>query len=157
MFTKDLFSEFKFEKFSNTDTIADSVKLDYIKEMISLARNDKQAVFLYFGFNLAAIAFLFDKIEVAVKSFGIWPLSIFYIGILCLIVSTVFFFTYWRKIHHYQMDIISCIPTLNIVRVRDLWIELWNINKRYFKYGLYLMASGIFILVAIMFISKLAI
>ncbi|MEN9582529.1 MAG: hypothetical protein RL641_483 [Candidatus Parcubacteria bacterium] len=155
MFKNDLFTNFEFEKFSNTDPIENSVKQEYIKEMIALAKSDKQGTFFYFAFNLTAIVFLVEKFQGVVREVGFGYFIVFCLGILLLCISSVFFFTYWRKVHRYHINVVSCIPTLNIERARDFWIETWEHNKRYFKAGFYCMTTGLTFVVAVALTSLL--
>jgi hypothetical protein len=155
MFTNDLFTQFELEKFNNKDPIENSVKLEFIKEMIALSKSDKQGIFFYFAFNLAAIVFLIEKVEGLMSYTGYGYLVVFCIGILMLSISSVFFFTYWRKIHRYHINVVSCIPTLNIERARDFWVQTWQDNKQYFKLGFILMTIGLIIVVSVTLIGFL--
>ena len=157
LFINDLYTEFEFESFPDSSKIKDEIKIDYIKEMIALAKSDKQATFLYFGFALAAIAFLIDTFDNLGSKAGFWYLLLFYLGITCLAISAIFFFTYWRKIHKCHMNIISCIPSLNIDKTKDLWINLWIENKKYFKNGLLLLIVGIVLLFIVIIITRLSV
>jgi len=151
----DLFTEFEFDKFSNQDKIDDSLKLEYIKEMIVFARNDKQAVFMYFGFAIATVVFLIDKLDTFIRKSGFDYLMTFYIGISLLMISSILFFTYWRKIHKCHMSLVSCIPHLNIEMTRDLWVKLWKDNRHYFKFGFYFLTSGLLIIFITILVAKL--
>lgn len=152
---KKLFTDFDFDSFSNSGKIDDSRKLEYIKEMIGFAKSDKQAVFMYFGFALATVVFLIDKLDEFMRQAGYAYLLVFYIGIAMLIISSISFFTYWRKIHRCHMSMISCIPRLNIERARDLWVSLWKENKSFFKLGFYLLTIGLCFVFVVVFVAKL--
>lgn len=153
--TMKIFSKFEFDTFSNTDDISDSTKLDYIKEMIAFSKNDKQSVFMYFAFALAVVVFAIEKLDPTIQSAGVVYKSLFYTGISFLIVSSISFFIYWRKTHEFQNKMISCIPKLNIEKVRDLWIRLWDENKVFFKLGLLLLIVGCSFVFVISLIVKL--
>lgn len=152
---KKLFTDFEFDSFSNGSKIDDSRKLEYIKEMIGFAKSDKQAVFMYFGFALATVVFLIDKLDEFMRNSGYAYLLIFYIGISVLMVSSISFFTYWRKIHRCHMSIVSCIPKLNIEKARDLWMSLWKDNKEFFKLGFYSLTIGLLSVFITVLIAKL--
>lgn len=137
-----LFTEFNFDKLPDEASVESSVKLEYIKELIAFAKSDKQSVFMYFAFALAATAFVIDKFDPFVQSAGFWYLIFFYGGISLLIVAAMSYFMYWRKIHRTQMSIISCIPSLNIKKARGYWIDLWKENQSLFKLGLLLLIIG---------------
>lgn len=154
-FISDLFSNFEFDAFSNSDPIDPGVRLEYIKEMISHAKSDKQAVFMYIAISLAAAVFLIDKLSILINDQSYWSVVLYFVGITLLIIAAVFFFAYWRKVHKIQASIISCIPTLNIERTRDLWIQLWQEHKRYFKLGLLLFSSGSFLVFVLILVSKI--
>ncbi len=155
LFFSDLFTQFDFETFSNEDIIDEGIKLEYIKEMISYAKSDKQAVSMYLGFALAVIGFLLGGSVAFLTNINTLQLIIFYVGVGLLSVSAIFFFTYWRKIHKYHGSIISCIPTLNIERTKRLWVTLWGENKRYFKLGLLLLTLGIILLFMLLIIVRM--
>lgn len=137
-----LFTEFDFDKLPDEEAVESSVKLEYIKELIVFAKSDKQSVFMYFAFALAAIGFVIEKFDTSIQSAGFWHLTFFYIGILFLIMAAMSYFMYWRKIHRTQMSIISCIPSLNIKKARGYWIELWKENQALFKLGLGFLVVG---------------
>lgn len=151
----NLFTEFEFDEFTENSGIENSRKLDYIKEMIALAKSDKQAVLMYLAFDLATIAFLIDKVDASIRELGFTSILLFYGGITLLGSSAVFFFTYWRKIHRCHINLVSCIPNLNIIKTRDLWLQLWSENKHYFKLGLLLLSVGIVILLSVTIASKI--
>lgn len=151
----DLFSNFEFDTFSNADNIEAGVKLEYIKEMIAHAKSDKQAVFMYIAITLATAVFLIDKLSVLINDQSYWSIVLYFTGITSLLIAAVFFFAYWRKVHKFQASIISCIPTLNIERTRDLWIQLWQEHKRYFQWGLLLFSLGSFLLFILILASKI--
>lgn len=137
-----IFPNFEFDLFSNEAEIDDSIKLEYIKEMIAYAKSDKQAMFMYLTFGLAASIFTIDKFDSLIRRTGSVYLVLFYIGIVLLIISVVSFFFYWRRVHDFQQKMISCIPRLNIEKTRDLWVRLWRENKKFFFFGLSSLIAG---------------
>ncbi len=155
MFIQDLFTDFEFEPFPEDSEIENSVKLEYIKSMIDYANRDKQSVFLYFAFALGTVVFLIEKISSDIeKRSGIYSI-VLYTGITLMLLSAIFFFTYWRKTHKFQGFMISCIPSLNIKKTRDLWVRVWKENMGYFKMGLLFLSIGVFLSFTIIIISKL--
>lgn len=150
-----LYTPFDFDNFSNTDAIENSTKLEYIKEMISLAQEDKKSVYPYVTISISSIVFTLSKFEKLLSNSKIFFEVSYYIGVIVLICASILYFSYWRKIHKCQIQMTGCLPTLNIEKTRDLWIALWEENKALFKSGLVLIIIGCFILFSISITLKI--
>lgn len=150
-----LYTPFEFDDFTNDSVTDDNQKLEYIKQMISLAQEDKKAVFPYITIALISIAFVINRFDADINNTCIIIELLFYIGIALLISSAVLYFSYWRKIHKCQIQMTSCIPNLNIEKTRNLWIRLWDDNKSLFKIGLIFMIFGCAIVFIIPMILRL--
>ena len=150
-----LFPPFEFDKFSNDSVFGKKRKLEYIKQMIILAKDDKKAIFLYITIALLSIAFVLNKFDPDISNTNTYIKILFYIGIILLLLSAALNFAYWRTIHMCQMRITSCIPNLNIDKARDLWISVWKNNKLLFKAGLILMVLGFLIVFTILILIKI--
>lgn len=147
-----IYTQFDFAQFPDPKDVSNEVKLEYIKELINLAKEDKTSIYPYVIFNLGAIVFIFgDMLEQLADLQYIWRLSIIF-GLLFLGFSSMLFFWYWRKIHKCHINLVSCIPGLDILKAKDVWIGLWEENKVLFKSGLIIMILGI-ILSSLMFLT----
>lgn len=138
-----LYTEFDFDLFSNEDNIDNSIKLEYIKKMIDLAQEDKKSVLPYITIALIVSAFEIEQFDSEIIKATPLIQTSFYIGIILLILSSVLYFSYWRKIHKCQIRMISCIPKLNIEKVRNLWANLWHQNNLLFRIGLFFLTIGL--------------
>lgn len=138
-----IYTDFDFAEFPDSKSIDKDVKMEYIREMINLAQEDKKSVYPYVVFNVGAIVFIISNFQKSFLSLPIILRLISILGILLFIFSSVSFFWYWRKIHKCQINLVSCIPDLNIYKTKELWIDLWSKNKVLFKLGLIEMIIGI--------------
>lgn len=138
-----IYTDFDFAEFPDSKSIDKDVKMEYIRQMINLAQEDKKSVYPYVVFNVGAIVFIISNFQKSFLSLPIILSLISIFGILLLISSSVSFFWYWRKIHKCQINLVSCIPDLNICKTKELWIDLWSKNKVLFKLGLIEMIIGI--------------
>jgi hypothetical protein len=145
-----IYTDFDFAEFPDPAIVDKDIKLEYIKALINLSQEDKKSVYPYVLFNVGAIVFIFGNMLSSLVALAfVWRLLTI-LGILLLALSSIYFFWYWRKIHKCHINLVSCIPGLNIVKAKDLWTNLWMENKTLFKAGLVLMILGI-ILSSIMF------
>ena len=145
-----VYTDFDFANFPDPSTVDKDIKLEYIKALINLAQEDKKSTYPYVLFNVGAIVFIFGNMLSSLVALALVWRFLTIIGILLLALSSILFFWYWRKIHKCHINLVSCIPGLDMVKAKDLWTNLWTENKSLFKAGLVLMILGI-ILSSIMF------
>jgi hypothetical protein len=122
-------------------------ELEYIKSMIAVAKDDVQHVYIFAAAALGLAGIFITQIPVAVAtSLPILFRAILVLGTYSLAASSLLFFRYGRSIHLVRMRMIRCLPTLDVVRVRELWAGPhggWQKNRRFFKLGQWLFALGI--------------
>ena len=122
-------------------------ELEYILQMIAVAQDDIRHVFLYATAALGVAALFVTQIPLATILGLPWLIRpVLLAGLGCLVVASYLFFKYARAMHLNRMRMIRCIPTLYVVRVRELWAGAdsgWQRNKRLFHWAQRLMLLGI--------------
>ncbi len=121
-------------------------KLEYIKEMISLVREDMKHVMLYITLGIAMIALFISQIAIKeLVRLPFWARLILCGGIAALTFSALFFFRYIRHLHITQMKITRCLPSVDVIRARELWAGkagVWQQHKRNYVIGKSLLGMG---------------
>ena len=101
--------------------------------MIEIARADARHVTLYTTFSLGLAAITVSRIPLSdVPHLHLWVRLLLCLGIVSLAGASAFYFSYVRKLHVTQMRMARCLPTLDTVRVRELWAGehgVWARNK----------------------------
>jgi hypothetical protein len=92
---------------------SDDVKKTYITSMIDLAKDDKTSVNVYIILSLGFLGYIFTQNAFVAFKESLLLKIILLVGCICLIISAICFFWYWRKIHKCQIHLTGCILTLN--------------------------------------------
>lgn len=122
-------------------------ELEYIKGMIGIAQDDIRHIFLLAGAALAIGALFVTQIPIETVmrlrvEFRIGVVT----GLACLGLAALSFFQYGRAMHLNRMRMVRCLPTLDVVRVRELWAgphSGWARHKHLFHRGQWLMGAGV--------------
>ena len=133
----------------------DANKLEYIKGMISLAREDMKLVMLYVTLSFGIILLFLTQIPFdKILSLHLFLRILVFFGVLFLTLSALCFFLYIRHLHITQMKMTRCLASLNSFRTRELWAGesgVWKIAGAKYKAGKYLMGSGTACFVIVLF------
>jgi hypothetical protein len=124
---------------------SDEFKLEYIKEMIQLAQDDARQVLLYVSGSAAVITIVLASLLRTTSTLSTVTKSFMCASVAFIALSSLCFFRYSRYIHLSRMRMIRCIPTLNIVRVRELWAGdagVWARHRKTYRLGQLLFAIG---------------
>lgn len=123
------------------------LELEYIKQMVAVAQDDIRHVFIYATAALAVAGLFVTQIPVSTVLALPWILrALLVVGLGSLALASYLFFRYARAMHLNRMRMIRCIPTLHVVRVRELWAgphSGWQRNKHLFHRAQRLMGFGI--------------
>jgi hypothetical protein len=123
------------------------LELEYIKQMVAVAKDDIRHVFIYATAALGVAGLFITQIPVSTVLALPWILRVVVVvGLGSLTSASYIFFRYARAMHLNRMRMIRCIPTLHVVRVRELWAghhSGWQRNKHLFHRAQRLMAFGI--------------
>ena len=103
-------------------TGTDPYKLEYIKAMLELAREDIRHVMLLVSAAFAISALFVTQIPIdAIVDLPRWSRALLIVGLIAMVLAGLFFFRYVRGLHTTQMAITRCIPSLDAVKTRELW------------------------------------
>lgn len=133
----------------------DEHKLEYIKAMISLAREDIKHVMLYITLSLAIIFMFLTQIPIEVI-FSLPQLARWFVflGFIFHANSAFHFFLYIRNLHITQMKMTRCIVSLNVKKTRELWAGaagVWQQHSLKYKVGKYSLGLGVVCLGIVLF------
>jgi hypothetical protein len=124
----------------------DASKLEYLKHLISLASDDMKQVTVYVSVAFAVTALLLSgKLSENVLAADLPVRVVLMCGIALLAASGTFFYRYVRRIHITRMALARCIPSLDIVRARELWAGAAGMGARHlraYNVGLTLLLLG---------------
>jgi hypothetical protein len=122
-------------------------ELQYILQMIAVAQDDIRHVFLYATASLGLAALAVTQVPLATIVALPWLVRVvLLVGIGSLAAASYLFFRYARAMHLNRMRMVRCIPTLYVVRVRELWAGKhsgWQRNKGRFHWAQGLMLLGV--------------
>ena len=89
---------------------ADAYKLEYIKAMLDLVREDIRHVMLLVTAAFAISALFVTQIPLlAIVALPRWSRSLLMVGLLSMVLAGLFFFRYVRCLHTTQMGIVRCL------------------------------------------------
>ena len=133
----------------------DENKLEYIKDMISIVREDIKIVMLYITFAFAIILLFLSAIPLSIlQGLPLLYRLLTFIVIALHSVAAFFFFLYIRNLHITQMKITRCLVSLNTKRTRELWAGetgVWQQHKKKYHLGKYALTSGTICLGIVLF------
>lgn len=110
----------------------DSNKLEYIKALLVIARDDEVHVGLYVTVALAIASLFITQIPLeSIQVLPLWTRIVLCTGLLSLACSALFFFRYIRGLHLTRMRIARCLPSLDVHRARELWAGSGGVWERY--------------------------
>jgi hypothetical protein len=122
-------------------------ELEYIKAMINVAQDDVRHVFVFATVALGFAALFVTQFPIdTVLALPATVRIVVSAGLVALAFAALSFFRYARAIHLIRMRMIRCIPTLDVVRVRELWAGSqggWRRNRHAFKRAQQSLALGI--------------
>jgi energy-coupling factor transporter transmembrane protein EcfT len=130
-------------------------KLEYIKGMISIVREDMKMVMLYITLAFAIILLFLSQIPLkTLLSLPLWSRVLAFAGIIFQASAALFFFLYIRKLHITQMKMTRCIVSLDAIRARELWAGeagVWQQHKVKYQVGQYALSCGTAFLAIVLF------
>lgn len=125
----------------------DGNKLEYIKGMISVVREDIKIIMLYISFSLGIILLFLTQISLEkILTLCLLARILVFTGIVFLSLCAVCFFIYIRNLHITQMRMTRCIASLNALRTRELWAGengVWEKHRYKYYFGKFFMVCGI--------------
>lgn len=131
-------------------------KLEYIKEMLSLAKWSQKHVMLYITASLGTVLFFFAQIGLpSIRALPLFARILSFVAVLFEVIGAWACFLYIRALHITQMKMTRCIVSLDVNRVRELWAGeagVYQRNKIRYRGGRILMLIGMICLAAILFL-----
>ena len=122
------------------------LELEYIKQMVAVAQDDIRHVLIYATAALGVAGLFVTQIPVSnVLALPLVLRGVVVAGLGCLTLAAYLCFKYARAMHLNRMRMVRCIPTLHVVRVRELWAgphSGWQHNKHLFHRAQWLMGLG---------------
>ncbi|HEY0173460.1 MAG TPA: hypothetical protein VGB98_20785 [Pyrinomonadaceae bacterium] len=133
----------------------DEHKLEYIKNMIALVREDIKHIMLYITLSLGVVILILTQVTIQViRPLPLWGRLLAFAGIILQGAASFCFFLFIRKLHIIQMRMTRCIVSLDVIRTRELWAGdagVWQLNKLRYTLGLIFMGSGLTCLCTVLF------
>jgi hypothetical protein len=129
-------------------------QFEYIKALIAIVQDDKKHVLLYItaDFAIAAI-FLTQTPAELLLMLPLWARVLMVLGIAFLGLSSVSLFRYVQHLHLTQMAVTRCLPSVDVVRARELLAGgagVWKMHGKWFGLGGWLMGAGVACLIAVL-------
>jgi len=138
----------------------DEYKLEYIKAMLELVREDIRHVLLRVTAALAVTALFITQVPYdRLIGLPLWTRVILCLGLASIALSGGLYFRYVRSLHITQMRMTRCIPTLDVYRTRALWAGpsgVWQRHKTSYRSGTLLFAASAILLGTVVFYLFLA-
>jgi hypothetical protein len=111
---------------------SDDAKLEYLKQMITLAQDDAKIVSWYLAGAVVANTLLLPRIlPTDVAHLSNWIKIPLLTGIISLALSALCLFSYMRRVHYTRMALVRCIPSLDVLRARELWGGAAGVWRKY--------------------------
>jgi hypothetical protein len=131
----------------------DPHKLEYIKAMLELVREDIRHVMLYITFAVGIDALFLSQLGITtLRTLPLLLRIVVCCATVTLLLAAVLFFRYVRALHTTQMKMTRCLVSLDVPRVRELWAGekgVWKQSGLYYKTGLWLVSVGVLFLTAV--------
>lgn len=143
----EITQKFVDEPSSLEGTEANQIK--YIEKLLEIVKEDKIRIMQFILLNLTTIAFLLSQILSKIQGNLMILKIMFTLSLLSLSTSALFYYLYWHKLHTVSMQIIRCIPSVQIYRARELWAGEFGVWKKFgamYKYGNKFLIIAIFLL-----------
>lgn len=140
--------ETQFENKSSLNDLqgTDANKLEYIKGMIIIAREDIKIVMLYITLALGIIVLFLTQISIdMILALCLYLRILVLAGIVLLSASAFCFFLYIRNLHITQMKMTRCLASLDSLRTRELWAGktgVWQKHGYKYRMGRFLIVCG---------------
>jgi hypothetical protein len=132
----------------------DPHKLEYIKAMLELVREDIRHVMLLVTAAFAISALFVTQIPLeAIVALPRWSRALLVVGLLAMVLAGLFFFRYVRCLHMTQMAIVRCLPSLDTVKTRELWAGragIWARHGVEYQRGRTCFAAGTLLLAVVL-------
>ena len=133
---------------------ADPHRLEYIKAMLELAREDIRHVLLLVSAAFAISAVFVTQIPLeAIVALPRWGRALLVIGLIAMVLGGLFFFRYVRCLHTTQMAMTRCLPSLDAVKTRELWAGragVWARHGVEYRRGRAFFAAGTILLAVVL-------
>ncbi len=131
-------------------------KIEYIKEMLSLAKWSQKHVMLYITASLGTVFFFLAQIGLpSIRALPLFARILSFVAVLFEVIGAWACFLYIRALHITQMKMTRCIVSLDVNRVRELWAGeagVYQRNRIRYRGGRILMLIGMICLAAILFL-----
>ena len=131
-------------------------KIEYIKEMLSLAKWSQKHVMLYTTASLGTVLFFLSQIGLpSIRALPLFARILSFVAVLFEVTGAWACFLYIRALHITQMKMTRCIVSLDVNRVRELWAGeagVYQRNRIRYRGGRILMLIGMICLAAILFL-----